>query len=405
MLGISVIGLERLRAPGAYAVAILFGLEALSRGVVATVLPLHTVELLGSDEALSASVFAGAVFSVALIMTAPMLARRIGRARMATLAAAMAVGAVALFIAAVPAGQVIGFMCRAGAVALLSVSFNLFIMEHIKRTELGRSEPLRMLAIGIGWAIGPILGVGLDAWFGRDAPYLASAAAMLTLIGFFWSLRVAPKVVSGDVETPKIVGAAETRKFANPARHFRDYVRQPRLVMAWFNAGGRSFFWLSFLIYTPVYAVQVGLGKTLGGALLSAGTAMMLLMPLWGWITRRFGIRRVAIITYAGAAVGTFGAWWFSDNPWLGAAGIMIATSFMAVNDGYGNALFFRACRPMQRDSMASVFTTYRDVSELAQALIFSALLSFLPIETVYLVLAIAMACLALASRNIHPRL
>ncbi len=405
MLGISVIGLERLRAPGAFAVAILFGLEALSRGVVATVLPLHTVELLGSDEALSASVFTGAVFSVFLIMTAPMIARRIGRARMATLAAALAIGAVALFIAAIPAGQVIGFMCRAGAVALLSVAFNLFIMEHIKRTDLGRSEPLRMLAIGIGWAAGPILGVGLDAWIGRDAPYLASAAAMVTLIGFFWSLRVAPKVVTADAEVPKIVGAAEMRKFANPFRFLRDFARQPRLVLAWVNSFGRAFFWLTFLIYTPVYAVQVGLGKTMGGAILSAGTAMMLAMPLWGWVARKVGIRLVATVTFTGAAIGTFGAWWFAGTPWLGAAGIMVATSFMAVNDGYGNALFFRACRPLQRDSMASVFTTYRDMSELTQALVFSVLLSFLPIETVYLVLAVAMGLLALLSRRIHPRL
>ena len=211
--------------------------------------------------------------------------------------------------------------------------------------------------------------------------------------------------MSPGAQIPKIVGAAQTRKFANPAKFLRDYAGQPRLVLAWVNSFGRAFFWLTFLIYTPVYAVQVGLGKTMGGVLLSAGTAMMLAMPLWGWITRKVGIRLVATVTFSGAAVGTFGAWWFADNAWLGAAGIMVATSFMAVNDGYGNALFFRACRPTQRDNMASVFTTYRDMSELAQALIFSVLLSFLPIETVYLVLAAAMAALACLSRHIHRRL
>lgn len=399
MLGISVVGLRRLSAPGANAVAILFGLEALSRGVVASVLPLQTVRLLGSDEALSLSVLAGSICSICLVLAAPWIAGRIGRARMATLAACLALAAVALFIVQIPAGQVAGFVCRASAVALLSVSLNMFIMDRIKRGDLGRSEPLRMLAIGVGWMVGPFLGVLIEGWFGPAAPFLASAAAMLTLIICFWSLRAGTAGVVADR------AAAARRSFANPLRHLKGFTGQPRLVLAWMISLGRGFFWMTFLLYTPVYTVEIGLGKQTGAALLSLGTAMMMAMPLFGWMARRFGIRRIATVGFLGGAGGCFVAWAFADQPWVGAAGLLLATSAMALNDGYGNALFFRACRPSQRAGMASVFTTYRDSAELVQAGLFAILLAFLPIQTVYLALSIVMLLLFLLSFRIHPRL
>jgi hypothetical protein len=54
---------------------------------------------------------------------------------------------------------------------------------------------------------------------------------------------------------------------------------------------------------------------------------------------------------------------------------------------------------------MTPAFTTYRDVSEISQAASFAILLSFLPIQIVYFVLAVLMAGLAVMSRTIHPRL
>ncbi len=396
MIGLSVVGLQRLRQPGANAVAIMFGLEAVSRGVVAAVLPLQTVALLGSDEALSMAVLAGACFSILLVMSAPIIARRIGRARLATLAAAMAVGAALLFIAAFPVGQVGGFMMRAGAVALMSVSLNLFIMDHIKRGDLSRSEPRRMLAVGVGWMVGPVLGIWLDHLLGPTSPYFFSAAAIVTLIGYFWILRR---------RGPEIVKPAKTRSFANPIQHLGAFTRQKRLMHAWLISVGRGIFWMSFFIYTPVYAVEVGLGREAGGIIQSLGSAMLLGMPFYGFAARRFGIRKIATIAFIGAAIGCSAGWVFSDQPYIGAAGILIATGFMAMNDGYGNALFFRACRPSQREGMASVFTTYRDSAELFQAAFFAVLLSFLPIETVYLAMSIILLLLAASSRAIHPRL
>ena len=48
---------------------------------------------------------------------------------------------------------------------------NLFVMEHIPRVDLGRSEPLRMLSVGVAWTVGPMLGVGIETlWAQRVSP-------------------------------------------------------------------------------------------------------------------------------------------------------------------------------------------------------------------------------------------
>jgi MFS family permease len=177
------------------------------------------------------------------------------------------------------------------------------------------------------------------------------------------------------------------------------------MVHAWLNASGRAFFWMSFFIYTPIYAVKTGLGEVAAGILLSLGAGGMVLMPLWGWMSRRFGIRNMASLTFLAAATGCLAAWGFADRPGIGAIGILLAALAMTMNDGYGNALFFRACRPSQRSVMTPAFSTYRDIAEVGHAATFAILLIFFPIEVVYFILAAVLAGLAILSRTIHPRL
>jgi MFS family permease len=50
-----------------------------------------------------------------------------------------------------------------------------------------------------------------------------------------------------------------------------------------------------FMVYAPIFAVQTGLGAEIGGAIVSAGLASMWSVPLWGWLGRRFGLRRLLI--------------------------------------------------------------------------------------------------------------
>jgi len=394
--GMDAVWLRRVSAPGAETLAFLFGLEALSRGTASAVLSIDTVRILGSDEAVSVCVLLGSIVTIPTLLLAPALARRFGRPSLMSAAALTGGLAALLFSFFAVETQVLGFVLRALGVALVSFCLNLFIMDYVRRGDLGRSEPLRMLSLGIGWIIGPAIGVFLAQSVSAEAPYYFSGGSMIVLIVIFWALRF--KSAPGVRPTQK-------RAFENPLKNIREFLSNPRLLHAWLNASGRGMFWMSFFIYTPLYAVQNGLGEAVGGVMLSAGAGGMLGMPLWGWITRRIGIRKIAQFTFGAAALGCFGAWMLADAAVFGATGILIAALAMSMNDGYGNALFFRACRPSRRTEMTPAFTTYRDVAEISHAAIFAIVLIFLPIETVYLVLGIILGGLAILSQKIHPRL
>lgn len=394
--GMDAVWLRRIKSPGSETLAILFGLEAMSRGTASAVLPIDTVRILGSDEAVSLCVLAGSVVAIPTVFAAPALARRFGRPGLLTMAVLGGALAAILFTLDLAEAQVLGFVLRALGVALVTMCLNLFILDYVRRGDLGRSEPMRMLSLGIGWIVGPMIGVALSQNVSPEAPYYFSGGMMLLLLVWFWALRF--KSAPG-------VRPTQNRKFAGPLGSLRVFLGQKRMLHAWLNAVGRAMFWMSFFIYTPIYAVKTGLGEVAAGVLLSLGAGGMILMPAWGWLSRRFGIRRVASLAFCAGGLGCAAAWGFAGLPELGAAGILAAALAMTINDGYGNALFFRACRPSQRSAMTPAFTTYRDVAEISHAAVFAALLSFFEIEIVYLVLAFVLTGLALMSRTIHPRL
>lgn len=176
-------------------------------------------------------------------------------------------------------------------------------------------------------------------------------------------------------------------------------------MLAWLNAIGRGTFWASFTVYTPIFAVQTGLGAEVGGLLVGIGSGFMLAMPLWGWLARRFGIRRISLVCFRVAAVCALTAGFLAQMPWAAAGFIMAAALPVSVIDGYGNALFFRACKPSQRTTMTPIFSAQRNISEISTAAVFAVLLTFLPIQVVYLTLSAVLAGLTLLSLKIHSRL
>ena len=171
------------------------------------------------------------------------------------------------------------------------------------------------------------------------------------------------------------------------------------------QAIGRTIFWASFLIYTPLYAVVTGLGAEASGLLVALGSAFMMMTPVWGWLARRFGIRRVSVAAFSLSAVAMTAAGLLAATPWLGAACIVAGVGAMSMIDGYGNALFYRACKPSQRLAMTPIFAAQRNVADITQAGIFAVLLSFFPIQVVYLSLGAMLLGLAIISTRIHARL
>lgn len=389
---------SRLRParPGAGAFAVLFGLESLGRSVIAVVLPIQTLQVMGSDEGVSALFLVGAVAALCLALLIPRLIARLGRVRLSALGILFMAAAAVLFVFQDLPAQVLGFVLRAGGFAFLYAGLSLLVMELIPRGKLGRSEPLRMLSVGIAWTVGPLLGVRIAALWGPWAPFAASAAVALVLLGYFWRLRFGDRPACA----PKTQG-----RTASPGTGLAGFLAQPRLVLSWVQAIGRTIFWASFLIYTPLYAVATGLGAEAGGLLVALGSAFMLMTPVWGWLARRFGIRRVSVAAFSLSAAAMTAAGLLAATPWLGGACIVAGVGALSMIDGYGNALFYRACKPSQRLAMTPIFAAQRNVADVTQAGLFAILLSFFPIQVVYLTLGAMLLGLAIISTRIHARL
>lgn len=403
---------SRLTTPGAGAFALLFGLEAAGRALVTAALPIQSLRIMGSDEGVSLLFLLGSLASVSMAFLVPPVARWMGRARLCSLAILLIGGATVLFMLQDLPSQVIGFVLRASGVAILYAVLSMFIMDHIRRRELGRSEPLRMLSIGLAWTVGPVAGVQIEALWGEWAPFAASGLAALLLLGCFWTLRFSDlPIVRRAPESerpPESEPAPKTRGARPAARPFANlalFLRQPRLVLAWLHATGRGIFWITFVVYTPLYALEIGLGAAVGGTLVALGSASMILMPLWGWAARRYGIRRVSLWAFPLAALCSVAAFLLTAWPWV-ASGFLIAAAFaMSAIDGYGNALFFRACKPSQRAAMTPIFSAQRDLAAILQAGLFAVLLVFFPVQSVFLAMAVILIGQSWLALNINARL
>ena len=92
------------------------------------------------------------------------------------------------------------------------------------------------------------------------------------------------------------------------------------------------------------------------------------------------------------------------EPPWLAAGLLIFASILTSVIDGAGNTPFLRAVKPLQKAEMTAVFMTYRDGSQLATPGLFSQLLKFLPLSSVFVVTALGMAGLALLARYLPKR-
>lgn len=386
----------RVASPGADAFAILCGLEALSKALVAAALPIQTLELVGSDEGVSAFFLIGSVAALPVALLIPGLANWFGRTRLCAVGILLLMISAVLFMAQVVSVQVLGFVLRALGSAVFFAVLGMFIMDHVRRDQLGRSEPLRLLFVGLGWTFGPVLGVLIGRFGGDWAPFAASALAAGLLLAYFSSLRFAshPAIRPGGLPVRRASRA-----------QLRAYFAQPRLSLAWLHAVGRGTFWITFNTYTPLFAVDTGLGAAVGGVMVGVGSGFMLAMPLWGWIARRFGIKRVSLLCFPLAAVSALAAGFLAGQPWVAAGFILLATLAMSIIDGYGNALFFRACKPSQRTAMTPIFSAQRDFSEISTTALFAVVLVFLPIQAVYVTLALILALLTLLSLKIHARL
>ena len=382
--------------PTALAFAILFTVESLARASVATVVSVQAYDILHSSQKVSQLFTAVGVVSLIGTLVVPLIIGRTARRFVYTFGALCLILAAASFATHTLLGQTVGMLIRVFGTACLNITLSLYILDHIKRHDLVRAEPLRLTFSTFSWAVGPALGIWLYTRYGVWAPQAFSVFCTLVLLVLFWYLRLSES---------QIIQPAGGRKPANPLRNIRRFVSQPRLRLAWLIAFGRSCFWSLFFIYSPLLMITSGLGKEAGGLLVSAGNAVLILAMTFGRLAVRYSLRRVIAYAFFAIALSTVTAGLCGITyPYLAALMLLIASIGATAIDGVGGLPFMRAVRYHERAEMAGVYRTYVDIADLIPTFIYSLLLIYFPLGSVFVAMGSwALVCGLIAWRYL-PR-
>jgi MFS family permease len=287
------------RRAGAYTFAAIFAVESFARALNSTVISLQAYDIVGSSQ--KVSVLSTSV-SISVLIVTLLLPHVLGRLRRRW---AYTLGIVLLMLASlalashVLAGQAAGMLLRNTGAAVMNITLSLYILDHIKRGDLARAEPLRLSLSTVPWMMGPALGVWLYVGFGPWGPQLVVLGASCVLLLVFWYLRLSDNV--------NALPPGNLRRF-NALSNVARFLRQPRLRLAWLIAFGRSCFWTTFFIYGPLLVVESGLSKTVGGLMISASQAVLLTAWLSGRLAQRYGVRVVIAGSFAFACVASLAA-------------------------------------------------------------------------------------------------
>jgi MFS family permease len=370
-------------APGANAFALMFGVESMTRALLAAVIPLQAYDLLGEARNVSLVFLAASAGSLVAGFGIPGLIRAFGRGRVYEMGGALLVLAPALLATLTVSGQVSGMLARAFGTACLNVALALYVMEFVAKRDLVSAEPRRFIGAGIAWTVGPALGGILYAELGPWAAHLASGLCGLLILANYRWLRLEAHAHSAAWRPPP-----------NPVLNIGRFARQRRLLLAWGVAYGRTAWWSSTMAYGPLYLVASGESRIAGALFVSASCAMLFTAPLWGRLAAVIGVRPAIVLCFSWVAFATFLAGLLAGWPFAAAACLIAGAVAAAGLDGIGNIPFLRLVRPAERPQMTAVFRSYIEVAELSNGALYALLLSFLPLPAVFA----ASAALSLAS-------
>jgi hypothetical protein len=388
---------ERLRhapPPGAHGFAFLACFEASVRAILVSVWPLVLYDALGSAAAVSRVYFLVGLVSLSTGLMVPWINRRIPRRWMFTLGGAAYLAGGMLGIAGgTVATPIAMFAAYAGTVTTF-ICFNAYVMDYIARTELGRSETLRLTYSALPWAIGPFAGVWLwKLW--HPAPFLVAIAAALLMLALFWAMRLGNGRLIARARGPA----------PNPLAYLGRFARQPRLIAGWLFAVLRSVGWWVYVVYLPIFCIESGLGDRIGSLAFSVSNAILFAAPaMLRWMqarSLRHGVRAAfagAALCYALAAAG--GLW-----PPLAVIAMLAGSVFLVMLDAFGGLPFLMAVRPAERTEMAAVYSSFRDVSGILTPGLSWAILLVAPVTGIFAACAAGLATGWVIAGRMHPRL
>lgn len=374
--------------------ALLAGLEAGTRGILVSVMPLAMYQSYGDARLISAIYLAIGVCSLAGGLMVPFLGRFVPRRWTYTLGVCLYMLSAGIAVTLGTEWIAFAILSNALATVTFTICFNAYVLDNVPKAELGRAESLRLFSTAFGWTVGPFLGVWLFAgWW--PAPFLVSAAIALAHLAAFWVLRLG---------NGRIIARAR-RPTPNPIAYLGRFFAQPRLIAGWLFAVLRSCGWWVYVVYLPIFAIEYGLGDKIAGIAFSLSNLLLFCMPLLlRWLQRtsiRTGVRvgfLVSGLTFAAAGV-------VAGLPVASLLLLITGSAFLTLLEICGGLPFLLAVKPSERTEMAAVYASYRDISNIASPTVAWLVLLFAPVPLVFTAVGGGLlGCWALAGR-LHPRL
>ena len=382
--------------PGLWVFSTLFFIEGMARASLATVVPLEAYALLGEARFVSYLGVCLAVFGLAAGLFMPLLIKTLSRRWTYTLGAVTLAVACAAFATSTLSGLAAGMALRAFGALALNISLMLYIMDFVAKHDLVRNDSRRMAVATIGWSIGPYFGVWLFERIGPVAAYGWAASWALMLILAFWVFRLSgPDGAIIPAKSPP----------ANPIEFVPRFLSQPRLLLAWMIAFGRSGFWTTLFVYGPIMMAKTGEGSYAAGLLISLSQVLLITALLWGRIGGRLGLRATITLSFLGMAATLIVAGLIGERAPLLAGAVLLGTSVFAVAlDAVGGVPFYRSVRPRERAEMTAVYRSYLEIGDLLPSLVFGIVLIWLPLGSVFTVYGLACVLYAAVCWRWLPR-
>ncbi len=386
--------LSYLPSPGVRSFAMLAGLDAAVRGTLISAMPLVVYDAMGSAAITSQAYFAAGFVALAWGLLVPWATGRIPRRWMYSIGCMLYLTGMALAVYGTQTTVLLSVMCNAMAAVTLFICLNAYVMDYVARADLGRSQSTQMFYAAASWAGGPLLGVWLyDLW--APAPFLLAGGFAAVLLGVFWWLRLG---------NGKAIARASGGTL-NPLAYLGRFAAQPRLIAGWIFAVMRSCGWWVYVVYLPIFCVEAGLGKHLGGAALSVTNLLLFAAPFMLRYVGRNSVRLSVRLGFGLAAGLFFGAALASPLPWVTVGFCMAASVFLVLLDVVGGLPFLMAVKPSERTEMSAVYSSFRDVSGILTPGAAYLVLLVAPLPGIFAAAGLGLGAAWLISGRLHPRL
>jgi len=380
--------------PGVRSFAVLAGLDAAVRGTLISAMPLVVYDTMGSAEVTSQAYFAAGVVALIWGLMVPWATTRVPRRWMYSVGCGLYLLGMALAIHGAPATVLLSVMCNAMAAVTLFICLNAYVMDYVARSDLGRSQSTQMVYAAASWAIGPLLGVWLHSVW-APAPFLLAGGVAAALLAVFWRLRLGNGKAIARARGPA----------PNPLAYLGRFAAQPRLIAGWIFAVMRSCGWWVYVVYLPIFCIEAGLGKHVGGAALSLTNLLLFAAPFMLGYMRRGSVRLSVRLGFGLGSMLFFAAALASPLPWVTVAFCMAASVFLVLLDVVGGLPFLMAVKPSERTEMSAVYSSFRDVSGIMTPGAAYLVLLVAPLPGIFAAAGLGLGAAWIIAGQLHPRL